>query len=366
MSVNTPLMGLQKPTIGIDSGLTWEQDVNNNSDKLDAHNHTPGNGAQIPPSGLNINSSLSFNNNQATGLQATTFTEQASLATLNALFVGTDGNLYFNDGVGDPSIKITSGGSVNATTSGISSGSATASFVSSVLVVNAAANTPANIQGGSLLLGNNSAGTKFLTLAPPAAMGANYSLTLPSLPGTSGNFLTIDTSGNIGSNLTVDNSSLQVSSNLLQIKAQGVTQGALALKTTGSSVGLGGIAVSASCGSFTTTSGSFVAVTNLSTTNVTGGRPVWVGLQPDGLGNFIGGFVGHSSGGGLSIEILRGTTVIYNSNLQNGSSLLEVPCGCVWFLDIVAAGTYNYTVKVSASGGINAQVTQCVLISYET
>ena len=167
-AVTTPNMGLQQPTIGVDSGLAWETDLNANSSILDLHNHTPGNGTQIPPAGLNINSALTFNNQQATNLQAVVFTAQATLATLSALYeVGP--NLYYNDGSGNV-IQITSGGTVNATSSGITSGTATASFVSSVLTVNFASNTPANIKGGSLLLGNNSAGSNYLTLSPPNAI----------------------------------------------------------------------------------------------------------------------------------------------------------------------------------------------------
>lgn len=196
MSTISPNMNLIISTVGVDSGLLWEQNLNASLLTIDNHNHTPGNGVQIPPSGLNINSALGFNNQQITNVNSILFAQQNSLSDLNAIFVGTDGNLYFNDGAGDPSIQITAAGTVNATSSGISSGTATASFVSSVLVVNSAPNTPANIQGGSILLGNNVVNSKFLTLQPPSAMAANFSLTLPSLP-IATSFLTLDTSGNI-------------------------------------------------------------------------------------------------------------------------------------------------------------------------
>jgi hypothetical protein len=374
MSTPTPLMNLQLSTINVDSGLTWEQNVNNNFLILDAHNHTPGSGSQIPPSGLNINSSLSFQNNQAINLQATTFTQQASLATLNSIFVGTDGNLYFNDGAGDPSIKITSGGTVNATTSGISSGTATASFVSSVLVVNAASNTPANIQGGSLLLGNNVAASKFLTLSPPSSMAANYTLTLPPLPSTSGSFLTIDTSGNISSVVTVDNSTLQVSSNILQVKPQGIVQGDLALRTTGSTVGAGGVAISASCGNnVSTTNTSPTQVPNLSVTITTTGRPVMISLQPDGTLNsfsYIRAFATSGGQSGALFDIYRGSTQIaeVEVGLGNLGSIANnvIPCGALHVLDIVSAGTYTYTCQFYVGGGANqAVVNNSVLIAYE-
>lgn len=374
MSTPTPNMNLQLPTINVDSGLTWEQDVNNNSLIIDSHNHSPGSGIQIPPSGLNINSSLSFQNNQAIALQATTFTQQASLATLNSIFVGTDGNLYFNDGVGDPSIQITSGGTVNATSSGIVSGTATASFVSSVLVVNAASNTPANIQGGSLLLGNNVSASKFLTLSPPSSMAANYTLTLPPLPAASGSFLTVDTSGNISSTVTVDNSTLQVSSNVLQIKPQGVAQADLALRSTGSTVGAGGVAISSSCGNnFSTTNTSPTQVTNLSVTITTTGRPVQVMVLPDGTSNSNSVIRSQVTSGGQTasmFDIYRGTTQIAEVavGMGNLSSLANifVPSSSLHTLDIVAAGTYTYTVQIYVGGGANqAIINNSILVAYE-
>src|SRR5665213_2922311 len=129
MSVLSPNMGLLISTVGTDSGLLWEQNLNASELILDGHNHTPGFGVQIPPAGLNINSSLSFQNQQAINLQAAVFTPQNSVTTtFSAYFSGVD--FYVTDGSGNV-IQMTTGGSVNATTSGISSGSATASFVTS-------------------------------------------------------------------------------------------------------------------------------------------------------------------------------------------------------------------------------------------
>lgn len=192
----TPNMLLPNPVPGVDPGPDY---ANNNSSAfniVDGHNHSPGKGAPIGTDGLSIGNDLPLNGNSLTSVKSIDFSQQISNATLNSLFVGTDGNLYFNDGASDPSIQITAGGIVNVVGSGISSPPATASFVSSVLVVNAESNTPANIQGASLLLGNNVAASKFLTLSPPSAMVADFSLVLPSLPGAT-SFLSLDSSGNI-------------------------------------------------------------------------------------------------------------------------------------------------------------------------
>jgi microcystin-dependent protein len=200
----TPNMSLPLPGVGITSGPQYASDVNNCLTILDSHNHSSGSGVQITPSGLNINAPLTFNSNPITGVSSATFTQQTSLSTLNTLFVGADGNLYFNDGAGDPAIKITSGGAVNATSSGISSGTATASFSAGVLIVDAATNTPANIQAGSILLGNNVTGSSYLTLSPPSSMPGNYTITLPPTPASVAPML-MDSSGNISTNTALYN-----------------------------------------------------------------------------------------------------------------------------------------------------------------
>jgi microcystin-dependent protein len=218
MSVQTPNMNLIQPTIGVDSGLVWEQGTNANSSILDGHNHTAGSGVQIPPAGIDINTSLPFNNNSAISLQASVYQTQTSFAPLfSTYFIGN--NYYINDGAGNV-IQVTSGGEVLALNSGIATGSAQASFVSSILTVISAPNTPADIQGGSLLLGNTTANSKFLTLSPPAAMAANYTLTLPAGNG-SGQLaiMTMDTSNNMAANVNVDNVTLTISSNVLQVAA---------------------------------------------------------------------------------------------------------------------------------------------------
>lgn len=198
MSYLSPNMNLLGITIGVDSGLTIEQNYNANVATLDGHNHASGSGVQINPAGLLINTDLPFGTNNATALRTARFIAQAS-ALAGALDLGciyvSGVDLWYNDVSGNQ-IQLTSGGLVNATSSGISSGSASATFISSVLTVLAASTTPANIKCASLLLGNNSAGTNYLTLAPPSSMASSFGLTLPSVPAAI-SLLQIDTSGNI-------------------------------------------------------------------------------------------------------------------------------------------------------------------------
>lgn len=196
----SPNMNLPVPVVGSEPGPDWANDNNACLGIIDSHDHASGSGVQITPDGLNINSNLPFNDYGATGLSLLSFSAQSSITTIDSLYVkGVD--LYYRDGSSNE-VRITTGGAVNATSSGISNGTATASFVSTVLVVNSASNTPANIQCGSVLLGNNVAGSHFLTLQPPNAMAADYSLTLPSVPAAQ-QFVSIDTSGNISGYVNV-------------------------------------------------------------------------------------------------------------------------------------------------------------------
>ena len=118
-------MNLVISTIGVDSGLAWETNLNASLTRIDNHNHTSGNGVQIPSAGIAINSALTFNNQQATNVQALVLTPQSSLATLNAVYVqGAD--LYYNDSAGNVIISGltvgTSGTDIVVNTTSITSG----------------------------------------------------------------------------------------------------------------------------------------------------------------------------------------------------------------------------------------------------
>lgn len=302
--VISPNMSLPVPVVGTDSGPDWANNLNACLSILDQHNHSSGSGVQIQPAGLNINSNLTFQNNQATNLKGVVFSSQSSSTTLQAVYVlGVD--LYYRDGSNNQ-IQITSGGAVNATSSGISSGTASASFVSSVLTVLAAATTPANIKGGSILLGNNTAGSKYLTLAPPNAMAADYGLVLPSIPAST-SFMQIDTSGNmtagpaISGGLTTSN--LSASAGILgsQLSASAgivgsqIASGTIGLSNMGAnSVGTNQIVdlavtnaklantninFSSNSGNFNTTTGGLVTNQSITLTGI--GRPVIITFTSD-------------------------------------------------------------------------------------
>jgi hypothetical protein len=222
-------MLLPVPIPTVDPGPDWANNLYNCLySVVDAHDHSSNSGVQVTPSGLNINSDLTFQNNNATNLRSDRYTPQSAplaLPTdLNCVYVsGVD--LWYNDGNGNQ-IKLTSGGLVNATSSGISSGTATASFVSGTLVVDSNTNTPADIKAGHYLMGDDTTDGFFVTIQPPTLTGS-YDLTLPAIPGSAA-VLQIDTSGNITANnnlpgtITIQSGSSLSSSSLI-IGAAGPT-----------------------------------------------------------------------------------------------------------------------------------------------
>jgi hypothetical protein len=363
-------MLLPIPTIGVDPGPDWALNINSCLQQIDQHTHTANSGVPITPAAININADLAFNTYSGTGLKSLQMVSQATLSNLNAIYVKNN-ELYFNDGVGSAPIQITKAGAVNATSSGISNGTATASFVSSVLVVNSATNTPANIQGASLLMGNNLAGSNYLTLSPPNAMATNYNLTLPSVP-LANSFLTIDTSGNItGSIASVGglmSSNLSPSANITgsQLSASaGIVGTQIANATiTGTQIAASTIDYTnlkpvniayniPSSGAFTTSSTSFVNVTNLNITIITSGKPVQLVLQSDGSSNV-------SSSYNCNIRIITALNTI--ALFQGGLSQSGYGYSCIDFIS--APGSITYQVQIQSLGGTSS-LNYMRLVAYE-
>ena len=144
----------------------------------------------------------------------------------------------------------------------------------------------------------------------------------------------------------------------------------LAKRPSHTTVGAGGFALSASSGNFTTTTqGAAVAVTNLSVTITTLGGPVTIGLVADGSPNhsdvYQSGAAGNSmldiNRAGAPVARLR---IPYQSGTAPESS---IPASAYSHREIVAAGTYTYTVTLDtvASGGTTHAVKYVKLFAKE-
>lgn len=196
----TPNMNLPNPVPGVDPGPDYAINIQSCINITDQHNHSAGQGVQIQPSGLNISSDLPFNGNNATLLRTVRLISQGSPIPNTAPDVGclyVSGNeLWYNDYTGGNQVQITTNGLINATSSGIASGTASASFSAGTLIVKSSSTSFANIDMQSAVLSNAGNLSNQLTLLAPA-LSSSYDLTLPTVP-LALSILTIDTSGNMG------------------------------------------------------------------------------------------------------------------------------------------------------------------------
>ncbi len=110
-----PNMGIILATPGGDSG-SWDDKINAGFGLVDAHDHTPGKGVQIPTAALSIDDDLPFGGFGATGVGRVAFNAVTALvAGSKTLFVSSsDNELYWRTNSGT-NVKLTSGASINTT-----------------------------------------------------------------------------------------------------------------------------------------------------------------------------------------------------------------------------------------------------------
>lgn len=219
----SPNMLLRVPAVGDEQGPDYAIDINFDLlSVIDSHDHTPGKGVQITPTGMNINANLPFNGHFATQVAGTTLIAQSITPALNTIYEsGVD--LFFVDGVGN-NIRLTQAGGVAGTPGSIAGlvPPASVTYVpgSQTFVFESNINTAANIDAGSYLFRNLSPNSTFaVTLNAPSALSNNYDLTLPTLPAQQ-SFMTLDQFGQMAAPWTVDNNTIKIVSNQLVVQAQ--------------------------------------------------------------------------------------------------------------------------------------------------
>lgn len=345
----SPNMQLPVPTVGQESGPQYAFDINSSLTLVDSHDHTPGKGVQITPSGLNINNSLAMNNNFLVSTAGVTFQAQGSTAPLNTVYEkGVD--LYYVDGNGND-VRLTQSGGVAGSPGSISNltSPASASYVSglSTFVWQSGTGIAANMDLGALLLRNLSPNSTFaITLQPPAALSSNYTITLPALPATT-SFLTITSSGTMASSVataqgiitsmiadqavtagkiaTSTITQLQVSPGTLTTTSLSASAGILPSQT--NSTGVLNNAQTTAIQQFTTSSTSPVPITDLEVNVVTAPDFVFNNIRPVFLN-----FSGTGSPGEGTIVVTGGTAAFemrwYNSaSFVTGIQIVQLPVG---------------------------------------
>lgn len=211
----SPNMNLPVPQVNREIGPDWATDYNACMQRIDQHDHASSNGVPISQDGINLTpsaltfDSLDFGGSNAFDLRTVKFLPQTSTPALPTdvgclTEVGVD--LYYIDGAGNP-IRLTQGGSIVGTAgsiTGLPSGTASASYAGGTFTWESATNTAANMDAGSYVYRNASAGSFGLTLNPPNAMTSDFDVFLPEIP-SSKSIMTLDASGNMAGDYTTDN-----------------------------------------------------------------------------------------------------------------------------------------------------------------
>lgn len=364
-------MAMPVPVVGTDPGPQYATDLNTCLSIIDAHDHTAGNGVAITPSGLNINADLTFQTTSSiTNIKKVGFTSQGSALTGTSFLSFVGGNLYVNDSSGNQ-IPITSAGGVAGSPGSIGSltspASATYTAGSKLFTWSADSGKAAAMDNGAVTIREtNIASAKGVTIASAGSLAADYQLTLPAaLPGstqymtsTSAGVLAFSSADAIGSAMTATGSNAVA---------------ATRTRTTGTTVGIGGVALSASSGVFTTSSSTLTDVTNLSVTITTSGRPVILKLVADGstvqFSQVYAQSVGAESPYGI-LAFLQGATVISLNGIHAvtnaGNTEIYYPPNAYEYLDFPVAGTYTYKVQIKrVNSNNNIGVLYSKLVAFE-
>lgn len=367
----TPNMGLTVPSAGLTSGPQFALDINNSLTILDQHNHTPGSGVAITPLAIDINSDLTFAGNNATFLRTTRFSPQStSPAGVNdkgCLYVlGVD--LYYNDESGNV-IRLTQSGSIVGTSGSItgltSPASASYSSVGSSFIWQSGTNTAANMDMGSIILRNLTAGSNGVTISPPATLSTNYTLTLPVIP-PAVDMMVMDTAGNmsnafVGPALFLDPTGAAGEPYTIDVALSGVTQAYLApraVTSPGVTVPAGGIGQSVNLNG-TINNGTLQLGTVVLTCT---GRPVQIIISSNTVSG--GGIIFSSAAQNCFLEITKNGGIIYSS----GSAVISwQTITSINFIDYnLSSGAHTYGVQIhSTSAGTTITSVQMIMTAFE-
>ena len=380
--INSPNMTLPVPVVGAEPGPQYATDINSCLAIVDQHNHSAGSGVQITPAGLNINTALTFNGNFATALAGATLQAQSVTPANGTVYSNASGFLFYTDlNTGNP-IQITNTAGIVGTPGSISGlvSPASASYVvaNKTFVWQSAGSTAANLDAASVLLRNITPNSTFaVTLQPPAALGSNYSLTLPVLPGST-NIMSMTSAGVMSANVTVDGTTIEMPGQVLQVTPGGIGPAQLAANAVATAniqnsavtrvkLASNVYLLSPSSGTFATTSPTPSAVTNLFVSGPFQGTPVMICLVPDGAGTGPS-YVGINNGASQAyIDIRRdGTTLVAETLIQYPGVTNSITPLVMSVTDTPTAGTHSYVVNAAwqnSSGTI--QVLRYKLLVYE-
>jgi hypothetical protein len=134
--------------------------------------------------------------------------------------------------------------------------------------------------------------------------------------------------------------------------------------------------ISASSGSFSSSSAFDVDVTNLTVTITTTGRPIYLGLTSGvgGTGSYMRVFDTDAADALATVSFIEGaSTLKFNGNIggrtATGSAtddpIFYLPCSAFNTVLVLAAGTYTFKTTVDIGSGDTIDVTDCTMVAYE-
>ena len=136
LTTTTTFMILVLPTPEEQIGPTWAQNIVTAFQRVDLHDHTTSNGVKITPAGMLINSSLDFVENNILNLGSATLADDLAADAVPTKLYRVGADLYYNNSSGT-SIRLTSGGLVNATGTGAITASTPGAYPYTVLTSDA-------------------------------------------------------------------------------------------------------------------------------------------------------------------------------------------------------------------------------------
>ncbi len=200
--MSTPNMGLTLPVVSTTIGPTWASLLNTALTTVDTHDHTAGNGVQVPSAGLNINADVSMGSFNLTTIRSLRLDNQVatlSLASDLRILYSKNGELAYRDSAGNEVI-LTASGSVAGATGTISGlvAPASASFNAITGIYSFLKDTakPGKFVTSDILVYEyDNATANPITVKSPASLASAYSLTLPPAVPTQSAILSMGTTG---------------------------------------------------------------------------------------------------------------------------------------------------------------------------
>ena len=366
----SPNMGLTIPVPTTTPGPQYAQEIQQNFNLIDSHNHTSGQGSPIPLNALTIAQNLNMNAYSVTNLKSTALVNQVSAPSENGSVYMSGDNLYWKDGTGAYNVQITNGNSLAGaagTISGLPFGTASAAYLSGsgTFRFQSATNVGADVDCRAVTLRNNVVSSFGMQVLPPS-LAANLQLTLPLVPAST-KIVAMDSAGAMAANIDADNTTIEIVTNNLQVKDDGITtakilDGAVTNaklaannNVSSSTFGSGGVYTA-------TVTGFPQLVTGSSTIITRSGRAIMILVVPEvyGTTSFTTSSVElslTSSGTNVScaLQLLRGATTIYSNLLETqfptaGAFVKQFsPGAVVSFVDTGVIGTtgpVTYTLYV--------------------